>query len=79
MSERNVLATYGAIAAFGALQACAAKPEGPPCDAATLAGIVAQCSARVELECASQGVPEAECAALKECDAMIDQRTEACR
>jgi len=62
-----------------AFVACApAAPEKPPCDAATLAGIVAECATRVELECASKGVIEAECQALKDCDARIDARTKEC-
>lgn len=60
------------------LVGCSSAPLGPPCDQATLAGIVAECTLRSE-ECASKGVPEAECAALAECDRRLDQRAEVCR
>jgi len=61
------------------LSACSAAPPKPPCDPATLAGIVAECTTRIELECVSKGVPEEECVALKECDARLDARAEECR
>lgn len=62
-----------------ALGSCsAAPPQGPPCDQATLAGIVAECAVRVD-ECAGSGVPEEQCAAIAECDAKLDARAEACR
>ncbi len=60
-------------------EACGAKPEVAPCDPGTLAGIITECATRVELECASKGIPEADCEPLKECDARIDARTESCR
>lgn len=59
--------------------ACSGAPDVPPCDPATLAGIVAECATRVETECASQDIPEADCEALKECDARLDARLESCR
>ncbi len=65
----------GAVTAF---VACSSPPPKAPCDPATLAGIIAECSTRVELECASKGVIEAECQALKDCDARIDARTKEC-
>lgn len=62
------------------LVACPSSPPlGPPCDQATLAGIVAECSLRVETECASKDVPEHECQALMECDKRLDARAEMCR
>lgn len=56
----------------------AAAPVAPPCDQATLIGIVTECTIRSE-ECASKGVPEGECAALAECDQRLDKRAEVCR
>jgi len=68
------------LAALVILPGACSSPanDKPPCDAATLAGIVAECATRVELECASKGVIEAECQALKDCDARIDARTKEC-
>lgn len=43
-----------------------------PKDEAQLAAIIAGCTARVQLECAGPGLPPSQCAALKECDDMID-------
>jgi hypothetical protein len=55
-----------------------AAPPSPPCDPSTLAGIVAECTTRVEIECASRGVIESECQALKDCDRRLDERSEKC-
>lgn len=56
-----------------------AAPLAPPCDEATLAGIVAECTLRVEKECVSVGVAESQCQPLKDCDKRLDDRAEKCR
>jgi hypothetical protein len=58
--------------------ACSPAPLKPPCDEATLAAMVAECAARVELECASRDIPEADCQVLKQCDERLDERARVC-
>jgi hypothetical protein len=55
------------------LVSCAARPESPPCDEATLAGIVAECSARVR-ECPKEGPCQAE----DDCSRRLDEREALC-
>jgi hypothetical protein len=69
--------TLLALCLAALLVGCAATPEKPPCDAATLAGIVAECTVRVE-QCAANGVLEADCEALTECDRRLLERAEVC-
>lgn len=78
-SAAGLLVFLAALAGAPNLTGCSsASPVGPPCDAATLAGIVAECATRVEIDCVQKDVPEEQCEALKECDARIDARTKEC-
>lgn len=61
-----------------ALLGCGSAQPAPPCDAASLAAITAECSA-LAYQCGKDGVPENECAAIADCDARLDERAEQCR
>ncbi len=60
----------GAMTLAGSSQSCA--PRQDPCNEADMAVLVAQCRARVELEC--KDLPDTECPAINECDAAVDSR-----
>lgn len=59
-------------------QACASAPLKPPCDANTLKAINIECAAQA-FECGRQGTPKAECAAIADCKARLDERAKECR
>jgi len=60
------------LLALGALSQHACRPSQDPCNETNLAVLVAQCRARVELEC--REVADDDCPAIKECDAAVDSR-----
>ena len=70
------LATYAANAKFSVNQRDT-LPK-PPCDPTTLATITAECSVQA-FECGRQGIPKAECAAIADCNARLDERAKGCR
>ena len=59
-------------------QACSSAPQKPPCDAATITTMTAECSA-VAFQCGAAGIAKEDCAAIDACKARLDARAEACR
>ena len=47
-------------------------PPAPPCDPSYVP-TVAECAARVQLECVDRGIPEESCPVLTECDERIER------
>lgn len=68
------IANAAAVALFAAsLAGCASRPDAAPCDEATLASLIVDCSARVR-QCPKEG----ECPAEDECSQRLDEREALC-
>lgn len=67
-----------ALTLVASILGCSGTQLAPPCDEASLAAITAECSAKA-YQCGQQGIPEAECAPMLECDERLDARAEKCR